>query len=432
MHCDRYGLNLELPVRSPADSPLTCIRSATYRPRLLGAGMHFFFSAGEPSGDQHAAFLMRALRERCPHARFSGYGGRHLREGGAEVIYPLTDMAVIGFTAVVPLLKKFYDVGQIGRRFLKEQKPDAVILVDFPGFNWHIAKYAKEAGIPVYYYCPPQLWAWASWRIRKVRKSIDCVLSVLPFEAEWYRQQGVRVEYVGHPFFDEVAERQIDSQFSKGLCRDGKRVVGILPGSRESEVTRNFPLMVEVACRLHAKHRDLRFPVACYKPAQREFCEQHLKQVGGDLPIELHLERTPEIIEGSDCCLMVSGSISLELLARAKPAVVTYCTNWLNYLVARLMVHTKSITLPNLIAGRVVMPEFLCVGNRKAKQIDHMYAAADKWLSDPLALAAATREMEQLRDQVVQIGGVKTAAETVLRLLGESIEQRAAAFAAEP
>ena len=122
--------------------------------------MHIFFSTGEPSGDQHAAHLVRALRERVPGARFSGFGGPQLEQAGAEVLYPLTEMAVMGITAVLPLLKKFYDIAQQGRRFIKEQRPDAVVLIDFPGFNWHIAKYAKQAGIPVYYYCPPQLWAY--------------------------------------------------------------------------------------------------------------------------------------------------------------------------------------------------------------------------------------------------------------------------------
>lgn len=379
--------------------------------------MHFFFSAGEPSGDQHAAYLMRALQARCPDARFSGYGGRHLQEAGAEVLYPLTDLAVIGFTAVLPLLKKFYDVAQIGRKFLHAEKPDAVILVDFPGFNWHIAKYAKQAGIPVYYYCPPQLWAWASWRIRKVRKYVDCVLSVLPFEAEWYRQQNVAVEYVGHPFFDEVAERTLNHEFCTAMRSTGQRVVGLLPGSRGSEVTRNFPLMVEVVRRLHRSYSDLRFPVACYKPQQRDFCAEYLRQHGAGLPIELHLERTPEIIESADCCLMVSGSISLELLARSKPAVVTYCVSRLNYYIGKMFVHINSMTLPNLIAGKVVMPEFLCVGNDQPHQIDQLHAALDQWLADPQKLAAATREMQDLRDQTVKTGGVATAAETVLRLL---------------
>ncbi|RLS53252.1 MAG: lipid-A-disaccharide synthase [Planctomycetota bacterium] len=382
--------------------------------------MHFFFSAGEPSGDQHAAFLMRAIQVRCPGARFSGFGGQHLKEAGAEILFPLTDLAVIGFTAVLPLLKKFYDVAHQGRTFLNEQKPDAVILVDFPGFNWHIAKYARQAGIPVYYYCPPQLWAWASWRIRKIRKYVDCVLSVLPFEAEWYRQRNVPVEYVGHPFFDEAAARQLDTAYGEELRRSGSPVVGLLPGSRGNEVTRNFPLMVEVVRRLHPKYPTVRFPVACYKPVQRDFCATHLQKVGAGLPIDLYLDRTPEIIAASDFCLMVSGSVSLELLARGKPALVMYCVSWLNYLIGKMLVHIRWMSLPNLIVNREMMPEFLCVGKHPQLQIDRMTEQAEQWLSNPQQLAKATEEMQALRQEVVEVGGVATAAQTILRLVAQA------------
>lgn len=388
--------------------------------------MHIFFSAGEPSGDQHAAHLIRALRARVPDARFSGFGGPHFQAAGAEQLYPLTDMAVMGITAVLPLLKKFYDVAQQGRRFLHEQKPDAVILIDFPGFNWHIAKYAKQAGIPVYYYCPPQLWAWASWRIKKVRKYVDCVLSVLPFEAQWYRDQGVRVEYVGHPFFDEVAERPLDQSFIDGLRPHGERLVSILPGSRRHEVIHNFPLFLEVARRLHSQHPDARFPVACYKENQRDFCAEQIRKLDKPLPIDLYMGRTPEIIAAGDCCLMVSGSVSLEVLARSKPAVVSYHANMLNYLVGKSLVHVKWMSLPNLIAGRVIMPEFLYVLN-KQRHTDRMHDVLSHWLSSPLELQAVTRDMDQLRQQIVQTGGVSTAADTILKLLGCTSTQKMAA-----
>lgn len=388
--------------------------------------MHIFFSSGEPSGDQHAAQLVRALRARIPNARFSGFGGPHFQASGAEMLFQLTDMAVMGVTAVLPLLKKFYDVAQQGKRFIQEQKPDAVVLIDFSGFNWYIAKYAKQAGIPVYYYCPPQLWAWASWRIRRVHKYIDCVLSVLPFEAEWYRNQGVRVEYVGHPFFDEVAEHRLDQSFIDGLRPQGERLVSILPGSRKHEVTHNFPVFLEVARRLHEAHPDVRFPVACYKEYQRDFCAEQIRKLDKPLPIDLYVGRTPELIAAADCCLMVSGSVSLEVLARGKPAAVSYHANWFNYLFGKLVVHIKYMSLPNLIRNRVIMPEFLFVSNRE-RQTQNLHKALNRWLSSPLEMQATAREMETLRSEIVQTGGVNKAAETILNLLGHSGSERAVA-----
>ena len=388
--------------------------------------MHVFFSAGEPSGDQHAAHLLQALRSRVPNARFSGFGGVHLEQAGAEVLYPLTDMAVMGITEVLPLLRKFYQVAQMGRRFLVEQRPDAVVLVDFPGFNWHIAKYAKQLGIPVYYYCPPQLWAWAAWRIKKVRKYVDCVLSVLPFEAEWYRNRGVRVEYVGHPFFDEVAEKQLDESFCRDLRASSPQLVGFLPGSRRSEVTRNFPAMLEVARRIHRDHPEVRFPVACYKESQMDYCVAEMKKFDNSLPLDFFVGRTSEIIATMDCCLMVSGSVSLEILARGKPAAVTYRPNLTTYLFGKAVVQIKYMSLTNLMVDREMLPEFLYVYN-VPKHAARMHAVLDRWLRDPQEMQAVSRDMDALRREIVQTGGVTKAAETVLKLLGRETTERIAA-----
>ena len=388
--------------------------------------MHIFFSTGEPSGDQHAAHLVRALRERVPDARFSGFGGTHLEQAGAEVLYPLTEMAVMGITAVLPLLKKFYDIAQQGRRFIEEQRPDAVVLIDFPGFNWHIAKYAKQAGIPVYYYCPPQLWAWAGWRISRVRKYVDTILSVLPFEAEWYRNQGVHVEYVGHPFFDEVAEKQLDEAFCRSLRPSGERLVGFLPGSRKSEVTRNFPAMLEVASQIHRDHPDVRFPVACYKEYQRDWCVEQLQQFGEPLPLDFHVGRTSEIIATMDCCLMVSGSVSLEVLARSKPAIVTYRPDMMNYVYGKAVVTIKYMSLINLMVDRELIPEFLYVFDVK-KNAARMHAVIDGWLRNPSEMKVVASELDALRNEIVQVGGVGKAADTILKLLGQKHVERVAA-----
>ena len=175
--------------------------------------MHIFFSVGEPSGDQHAAHLIEELRRRQPGVRVTGYGGPLMERAGYESHFRLTDIAVMGFFRVLPLLWTFARLVWRAERFFREDRPDAVVVVDCPGFNWWIARKAKKAGIPVFYYMPPQLWAWASWRIRRVRKFVDHVLCALPFEYEWYKSRGVRAHFVGHPFFDEVAEYPLDKEW---------------------------------------------------------------------------------------------------------------------------------------------------------------------------------------------------------------------------
>ncbi len=388
--------------------------------------MHIFFSSGEPSGDQHAAQVVRAIRARVPNARFSGFGGPHFQAAGAEMLFQLTDMAVMGVTAVLPLLKKFYQLAQQGKRFIQEQKPDAVVLIDFSGFNWYIAKYAKQAGIPVYYYCPPQLWAWASWRIRRVRKYVDCILSVLPFEAEWYRNQGVKVEYVGHPFFDEVAERPLDQPFHRRTAAQ-RRAAGQHP-PRLAAARGHAQLPGVPGGRPQAAPGSPRCPVSggLLQGSQRAFCAEQIAKLGEPLPIDLYVGRTPEIIAAGDCCMMVSGSVSLEVLARSKPAVVSYHANWFNYLFGKLVVHIKYMSLPNLLRDRVIMPEFLYVSNRE-RQANNLHEVLNRWLSSPLEMQAAAREMESLRSEIVQTGGVAKAADTILQLLGHVDSHRAAA-----
>lgn len=388
--------------------------------------MHIFFSVGEPSGDQHAAGLMREIRRSRPDARFSGFGGPLMSAAGNEELYRLTDLAVMGIAAVLPLLWKFYRLVQRADQFLQEQRPDLVVLVDFPGFNWWIARKAKRHGIPVYYYMPPQLWAWAPWRIRKVRRLIDCVLAALPFEADWYRRRGVRVEYVGHPFFDEVAGHPLDEDFCNSLRRPDVRNVGILPGSRNQEVRRNFPHMLEVIRRLNQRHPDVRFRVACYKPSQRDHCQALIQERYAELPIDLFVGRTSEIIETADCCLMVSGSVSLELLARGTPAVAMYRGSQLTELLVRLLITCRFMSLPNLIADRELIPEFPFSRNFELHE-KAMTRWLDDWLEQSSSLEQVREELLQLKSEVAQTGGIARAAGFLLNQTGGESAARVAA-----
>lgn len=375
--------------------------------------MHIFFSVGEPSGDQHTAHLIGELSKRDANFRATGFGGPRMQAAGCRIDFQLTDLAVMGFVKVIPLLWKFISLYHRAKKLLAEQKPDAVVLVDFPGFNWWIAKAAKRAGIPVYYYMPPQLWAWASWRIRRVHKWVDHVLCALPFEYDWYRAQGVNAKLVGHPFFDDVAEHQLDPTVSASVPAEA-RVVGLLPGSRTQEVTRNWPVLLDAAKVLHERHPDVVFMAGCFKPKHREFCEQLAGNEGGsDLPIRFSTGKSSEVIDRADMCLMVSGSISLELLARETPAVVIYRMSTLFYVIACSLKKVDSATLPNLIAGETVYPEFPLI-RRQSKSVDKVRAILDGWLNSKHELDTVTTRIKALRSSVVQGGASARAAEAIL------------------
>ena len=384
--------------------------------------MHIFFSVGEPSGDQHAAHLIEELRRRRPDLQCSGYGGPLMEQAGCRVLFRLTNLAVMGFLRVVPLLWQFYRLVRDANHFFQQQRPDAVVLVDFPGFNWWIARKAKAAGIPVFYYLPPQLWAWAPWRIRRVRKSVDYVLCGLPFERKWYADRGIQVDYVGHPFFDEVADVPLDRKFLKTWATEEAtdvgeaKNVGLLPGSRQQEITRNWPLMLQIIERLHARHPHVRFLVACYKQSHLEFFREMLPAGQNELPVHWFVGKTSEIIEVADCCLMVSGSVSLEMLARETPAAVVYRIGSLINVLKGIFLRVDWISLPNLMAGRKILPEWVVCWFPQ-RDVQCMTATLDGWLSDPQKLKQAVQELRNLRDEIAQTGATARTAEAILNRL---------------
>ena len=234
--------------------------------------MHLFVSAGEPSGDLHGANLVRALRARAPGVRVTGFGGDRMAAAGADLLYPLAGIAVMGVRRVVRNLRTFVRLGNQARDHFRTERPDAVVLIDCPGFHFPLAKRAKAAGLPVYFFVPPQLWAWAGWRVKKVRRYFDGVLTALPFEDEWFRARGVKTHYVGHPYFDELAAQTLAPAFLAAERARPGRVVGLLPGSRDQEVLGNFRGMLAAAARIHAARPDTRFLVAAFSESQAAMC----------------------------------------------------------------------------------------------------------------------------------------------------------------
>ena len=386
--------------------------------------MHLFFSVGEPSGDEHAGELIGMLRSRGP-LRAAGFGGPQMEAAGQEQMFPLCDLAVMGIQQIAPQLKTFFRLADEAEDYFRRERPDAVVLVDYPGFNWHIARRAKKYGIPVAYYMPPQLWAWAPWRIRKARRLIDLVLSGLPFEADWYRERGVPVAEVSHPFFDEVARHEVDEAQVEAIRRSG-RPLAILPGSRNSELKNNFSMQLSVARRLYARHPDLHFHVAAYKPAHEAFCRDAIAREAAALPMTVHRGCTSEVIEAADAVVAVSGSVSLELLARRKPTTVMYRLPPATGVAGHFLVRTPWVSLPNLIAQREVMPELKFI-RRRDRNANVIAADVHEWLADDTVMAAKVAELDAVAKTAVKPGGTLAAAEAIEAMLGQRSQRRRAA-----
>ncbi len=376
---------------------------------------NIFFSVGEPSGDQHAARMVSQILALDSTIQVRGFGGQAMRDAGCHLDRDLTQHAVVGLVEVIPKLREFFRFADEAEEIFRQGNVDAVVLVDFPGFNWHIAKRAKKYGIPVYYYCPPQLWAWGGWRVKKMKRSVDHVLAVLPVEKDYFESHGIPTTFVGHPFFDAVACHSLDHQLLDrfrdiSLC--GEHLVAVLPGSRQHEVHSNWPLMLEAIRRLHRVNPRTRFLVAAYRDRQCLWCRDQMTEEDQELPIEFFVDRTSEVIEAARCAMMVSGSVSLELMARRTPAAVVYRVGRVLHTVGKHVLRLDSITLPNLMSDRKVFPEMVSVGKTEPA-IDFLTQSVHAMLNDHFYFQGLLESLDRLRDQYAQPGASQRAAEFI-------------------
>jgi lipid-A-disaccharide synthase len=394
--------------------------------------MRIFISAGEPSGDLHAANLIHSLRAVFPHAHFDGFGGEKMAAAGTNLLYPLVNLAVMWFLNVFFNLVTFIRLIFMADRYFREERPDAVVLVDYPGLHWWIAGRAKARGIPVFYFVPPQIWAWAGWRVSKVRKYVDQVLCSLPFEPAWYHARGVAdAVYVGHPYFDELKDRPLDGAFLAGQSRLTGPLVAILPGSRTQEVTRNLPEMVRAAAKLSQQRPGVRFAVACLHERHKSLAEAIIAQTlarDGALPellIEVHAGRTPELIRLARAAWAVSGSVGLELMVEALPTVVIYKIKRFDLWVARWFIKSKYISLVNLLAESEVFPEYLTWRDVS----DELAQWALAWLDDSQSRSQTIASLVKVRNLVAQPGASDRAAQHIAAWLSDHHSAAAAAKA---
>jgi lipid-A-disaccharide synthase len=392
--------------------------------------MKIFFSAGEPSGDLHSASLIHALREQYAELELSGFGGNHMAAAGCELLFPLAEHPVIGVLPVVAQIGRFLKLISEADRCFRQARPDAVVLVDNPGFNWWIARRAKFHGIPVFYFLAPQIWAWATWRVAKMRRFVDHVLCSMPFEEKWYHDRDVNATFTGHPYFDELRHQQLDPRFLlEHASTPAAPVIGILPGSRTAEVTRIFPAYLRVARRIAREFPAARFPVACLKQQHLEFVNQQIAAARPAFDIRAYLGRTPEIIRASHVCLSKSGSVSLELLYHTRPSTILYQVRRFDYyFIYRLLrslgvMAAKYITLVNLLADRELFPEFVSCGDVSEPISRHVL----NWLGNPAAHAEIVSELTRLKAAVAQPGATDRTAQYILQTLGVSLARRAAA-----
>ena len=315
-----------------------------------GQARRLYIIAGEASGDLHGANLIKALKAIEPSVEVRAWGGDRMAAAGAGVVKHIRELAFMGFTEVLMNLRTILRNIRFCRDDIAAWKPDAVILVDYPGFNLRIAEYAHGLGIKVFYYISPQLWAWKAGRVEKVRRFVDRMFVILPFEQQWYAERGVDVDFVGHPLLDAI-EQEGTRPLEPLPGEDGRPVIALLPGSRRQEIHSMLPVMV-AAARTFTDHRIV---VAAAPAIPRTFYEPMLVDANATLVVD----RTYDVLRTAKAALVTSGTATLETALFGVPEVVCYKGGALSMAIARRVVSVPFISLVNLIMEREVVRELI-------------------------------------------------------------------------
>jgi lipid-A-disaccharide synthase len=363
---------------------------------------------GEASGDLHGAHLAQAIAARDPSAQLVGIGGPGMRAAGVAMIpgIPQLDvMGLIGLSAVQLLIRRVLAI----RRVLKAERWDLVVLIDNPGLNFHFARVAKAAGLRVVYYIAPQLWAWRPGRMKWIQRNVDHVVVILPFEAELYRKAGVRCTFVGHPLLDSVAPHYDRPALRARFNLDASvPVVGLLPGSREAEVSMLLPILLETASRLAASDPKTQFVLAQASSIDDTLLHTLLRH--SPVPVTVAKEQASEVMAASDLLLVASGTATLQAAIVGTPMILLYKTTLPTYWIARTLVRVKWIGLVNLVAGRSIVPELI----QDEATAERLWQEACRLLTDRQGYNAMKHELDLVRDSLGGPGASRRAAEVML------------------
>ncbi len=304
--------------------------------------MRVFVSAGDISGDSHAARVVRELRSLVPELEVYGIGGDKLKEEGAHIYFHLDDLSVVGIGELFNRLSAIWRANRGTKKILKSLPPDVVLLVDYPGFNLLLAKIAHKIGLKVIYYIPPQVWAWGSYRIQFIKRWVDKVITILPFEQNFYRKYGIDAYFVGHPLLDAIDKKREEGRF-----------IALLPGSRMSEIKNMLPLLLSIS-RVFPKEEFI-IPLASHR--HKDFVTSLVKSVNPR--VEVKVGSTYEILSHSKLAITASGTATLECAIIGVPLIIVYKVSPLTWVFARMLVNVPHIGLVNLVAGERITPEFI-------------------------------------------------------------------------
>ena len=372
-----------------------------------------FIIAGEMSGDAYGAALVRELVKQDPRVRVAGLGGPQMAAAGVDLMQDLTSHAMMGFAGLLENIGGLFRAYRRTIHRLSIDPPDAVVLIDFPEFNLLIARHAKRLGIPVIYYVSPQVWAWRTGRVKKIAKRVRKMLCLFEFEKKFYEDAGVDVTHVGHPLLDTMGDKLgvIDPaaiRWGLGLA-ENQTVIGLLPGSRRKEVQYIYPILLKATAILRDEISDLTFVTARADKVE----QAQLDKIAAKYDIETKViaGKTHDVMLASDLLLIASGTATLEAGLLGTPMVVTYQGPLLSYMIFGSLVVPGNLALPNIVAGKTVVPEFYMV-NAEAEKVA---AAALNILGD--GGKSMRQELSVIREKLGRPGATARAAEEILKII---------------
>jgi lipid-A-disaccharide synthase len=370
------------------------------------------FSAGESSGDQHAANMFLELRKHQPDIKGIGMGGTKMAQAGVDVRYDSSSIAVIGLVEVIKHYGEIRRALKLMQQIISDERPDLLVCVDYKEFNFKLARYAKKQGIKVLFYVSPQVWAWRPGRVKAYGEVIDMMAVIFPFETAYYDAENVPVRYVGHPSVDKVhAQHSKDEDLIRFGLDAIKPVIGLLPGSRANEIKRMLPVMLAAAEQVQAALPETQFILPQADSIDDALLEDYLSQ--SSLKVAVVKNQPYDVIQCCDVVMTTSGTATLEIALLTVPMVIAYKLSSLTYWLGRWLVKTPFIGLPNIVMGKGIVKELI----QHDATAENLAAEVKRILTDQAYSDEMRANLSQVKQQLGQGGGSKNMAELALAML---------------
>lgn len=366
--------------------------------------------AGEASGDMHGAKLAQSMKRFAPDTFLFGIGGHAMKAEGVDLLVDSRTLSVVGITEVLSKLKTIRQALVIVRRALTRLRPDLLILIDFPDFNFQAAGYAKKNGTPVLYYISPQIWAWRQNRVRKIKRLVDHMAVILPFEASFYRKHGVPVTFVGHPLLDRIPPQQSAPAQPSVLTAP---VIGLLPGSREKEVTTLLPGMIAAARQIKRRLPKAQFLISCAESIDESLVSDIVANCAQQLPVTMVHGPVAGIFKQSQLLVAASGTVTLEAALYGVPTIIVYSVSPLSYWLGKRLIKVRHIGIVNLIVQKALLPELI----QEDATPEGICEAALRILGDPHKHRQMKMELSRVRDLLGGAGASNRVARIALSMI---------------